>query len=252
MTKTQRWLLASGLTAASFLAGYGIRAYAEGAPKQEPLFYSGVLEVDGEPAEGPHDLTLSIHDAVTGGNQLCMSEYVGAEVDRGHFRVALPDTCVTALRQHRETYLQVGITGPDKDKYNMPRVKLGAVPYALEADRAATAQRASSAATADSAAAGANNFRVNGDATVTGTLRVGTRVVTTCIPGSEGIVDCNCAPGEVAISGGGFGGNGHMLSESRQVQNPNGTTGWRVACANANGSRLGCAQPHAICVRLGN
>lgn len=251
MTNTQRVAVAITAACACVAAGYGLRAYAEGAPTEQPLFYSGILEREGVPAEGGHDLAFALYDAATGGTQLCAGEQRQVELVQGHFRVAWPAACVTALREHRETYLELSVKGEDETPHSLPRVKVGAVPYALEADRALSANRANSAAKADTASAGAANFRVAGDATVTGLLRVGARISNDCEYGLDGVADCACAAGELAISGGAYAGPGNMLSESRHLPLDDGTSAWRVACAQPNGTRIGCGSPHAICVRLG-
>jgi hypothetical protein len=243
MTRTEKVSLICALLG-TFVAGYGVRAYAEGGPQQKPLFYAGTLSVEGRLVTGPHAVELALYDALAGGSALCLSQTPVAEVTNGHFRVELSDACVTTLRAKPDTFMQVTFTGEDDVVHTMTRVKVGSVPYALEADHAVSASRAASASKADSASAG--------DATVSGVLHVGARVVSDCEVAGGGYTDCACADGELAISGGAYAAIGDFITESRHVAASGGEpSAWRVACAHANGARAACASPHAICVRLG-
>ena len=55
---TKRILIAVSACAVTFIGGYGVRVLAEGAPAEQPLFYSGVLESDGSLASGEHTITI--------------------------------------------------------------------------------------------------------------------------------------------------------------------------------------------------
>ncbi|MBI5610073.1 MAG: hypothetical protein HY902_14455 [Deltaproteobacteria bacterium] len=146
--------LAAALLLAAVASGIGIdRALATGAPTQAPLTYAGTLtDQDGKPYASAQDVTLKLYDAVSGGTQKCAAGTVQAEANTGNFQVTLPPDCVQAVRDQSElwTELTVGAT-----KTVLPRTKLGAVPYALEAD---TAKVAGSAA----AASGALKTQVDG------------------------------------------------------------------------------------------
>src|SRR4051812_7123921 len=121
------------------VAGYGVRVYAEGGPRDKPMFYAGTLSVEGAPANGPHAISLSLHEAAEGGSALCSSQTPAADVMHGHFRVELSDACVATLRAKPDTFMEVSFTGDDDVTHTLTRVKVGAVPYALEADHAVSA-----------------------------------------------------------------------------------------------------------------
>lgn len=151
---TRNATLAAALLLAAIASGIGIgRAVATGAPTQAPLTYAGTLtDQDGKPYATAQDVTLKVFDAASGGTAKCTANTVQAEAATGNFQVTLPADCVQAVRDQSElwTELTVGAT-----KTVLPRTKLGAVPYALEAD---TAKVAGSAA----AASGALKMQVEG------------------------------------------------------------------------------------------
>lgn len=137
-------LSAVGAGVATFLGGYGVRVLAEGAPAEQPLFYSGVLEVDGELASGEHTIALELYDAASGGEQGCAIERT-AEVSAGRFRIDASE-CADALRGTADVWVAVSFTDADGVERTIPgRSKVGAVPYALEADNAKTASAAGAA-----------------------------------------------------------------------------------------------------------
>jgi hypothetical protein len=125
------------------LAGYSLRVFAEGAPTMQPLFYSGTLEVDGRPASGPFTGVLSLHDAASGGTELCSTEQAVA-VDAGRFRMDV-SPCVAAVRANPDVWLSVQFTDPDGVTRSIERSKVGAMPYALEAQHAVSASTAEGA-----------------------------------------------------------------------------------------------------------
>ena len=131
----------------ALLAGYGLRVLAEGAPTRKPLFYAGTLEANGKPANGPHTISLVLFDADTGGAQLCLSETPNAPVENGRFRVEVSAACVAELKAQPDVWVALKFTGPDGVPHELPvRTKIGAVPFALEAQHAVAASVASGAA----------------------------------------------------------------------------------------------------------
>lgn len=141
---TRNATLAVALLLAAIASGIGIgRAVATGAPTQAPLTYAGTLtDQDGKPYATAQDVTLKVFDAASGGTAKCTANTVQAEAATGNFQVTLPADCVQAVRDQSElwTELTVGAT-----KTVLPRTKLGAVPYALEADTAKVAGSAAAA-----------------------------------------------------------------------------------------------------------
>jgi len=140
MTKRRGVLLvlATSLFACAFAAGYRAHVLAEGAPTQQPLFYSGTLEVSGAPASGEYTVTMTLHDTATGGNELCGTESK-AMVEGGRFRIDASD-CREAVADEPDSWIAVSFTGSDGVEHAIPgRAKVGAVPYALQADHAVSA-----------------------------------------------------------------------------------------------------------------
>jgi len=122
------------------VAGYGLRAHAEGAPTKQPLFYAGILEEGGKLASGPHTITLTLFATETAGGALCISETAGAPVDDGRFRVEVSADCVDAMKAQPDTWVALRFTGSDGVPHELPqRSKVGAVPYSLEAQHAVNA-----------------------------------------------------------------------------------------------------------------
>lgn len=139
--------------------GYGLRVYAEGAPTTKPLFYAGTLEQNGKLATGPHTVALSLFDAEAAGRQLCTSTTPNTPVEGGRFRVELSAECVAAMKVQPDVWATLRFTGPDGVVHELPgRSKVGAVPYALEAQHAVSASVATGGLAAQMVPAGAVMF----------------------------------------------------------------------------------------------
>jgi hypothetical protein len=230
--------LALVLVACAATFGYWLRgARAAGVPPAQALTYSGVLtDAAGVPAAGMKNVQVSLYDKAADGTLQCSAGPQAVTLVAGGFQVVLPDTCVTAVHANPDLWAELFVDGT-----SLGRNRVGAVPYAIESDRAASASGAFTVP---------GDLKVAGNAAVAGTLSVGFRVVTdatSCVFNSGNIVtDCTCAPNEVAIGGGGFGGGTTMLQESRNFA----PRVWRVACANPAGTRVQCGEPQVICARL--
>jgi hypothetical protein len=136
-TKLWPGLFVAGL---GLCAGYALHAGAEGAPGEAPLFYSGTLEAEGQLAEGPYAITLTLFGADKDGDALCTSEAAEVPVQQGRFRLEVSDECVAAFRGNADLWLALKFTGADGVPHELPgRSKVGAVPYALEAQHAVAA-----------------------------------------------------------------------------------------------------------------
>ena len=130
--------LATATLAGAFVAGYRAHVLAEGAPTMQPLFYSGTLEVDGALASGEYTVVMTLHDDATAGNELCGVESK-TTVEGGRFRIDASD-CAAAVAGEPDAWVQVVFTGGDGVEHVLPeRAKIGAVPYALEAQHAVSA-----------------------------------------------------------------------------------------------------------------
>ncbi len=124
--------------------GYRLRVFAEGAPEDPSLFYSGTLEQEGEPANGDFTINLALYSAARGGNELCRVESEAA-VENGRFRIDATD-CEGAVRDNANTWVEVAFSGEDGVEQRIEgRSKLGAVPYAIEAAHAVSASSAEDA-----------------------------------------------------------------------------------------------------------
>ncbi len=113
------------------------RARADGAPTISPLHYGGVLEDGGRPVEGMRNVTVRLWDMAMGGTATCTTVAPNTPFAAGRFRVELDAACTGAVRANPNLWAEVLV-----DSTTFPRQKLAAVPYALEASRAAGASGA--------------------------------------------------------------------------------------------------------------
>jgi hypothetical protein len=120
--------------------GYAIRAAASGIPSTNALSYAGVLEDATGPISGSHNVQVIFYDAATAGNNLCQSTTAALSITNGHFSVQLPDACATAVGANPNVWVDVLVDGSDTG-----RTKIGAVPYALEANHSVSATTAQGA-----------------------------------------------------------------------------------------------------------
>jgi hypothetical protein len=125
--------LGAGFALAALAAG---RADAEGIPSAPALFYAGTLLEKGVPFTGKKNLRVSLWTAEQAGSELCEQGPEEVSLDTGRFRIAL-DECLDAVRSNPNLWVQV-----DVGANSFPRRKLGAVPYAVEAERASQASGA--------------------------------------------------------------------------------------------------------------
>ncbi len=118
--------------------GYGLRAFASGTPSTNALSYAGVLEDATGPITGSHNIQVIFYDAATAGNELCQSPPATAVgVVNGHFSLSLPDSCTAAVAAGPNVWVDVLVDGSDTG-----RAKIGAVPYAIEANHTPNADNA--------------------------------------------------------------------------------------------------------------
>jgi hypothetical protein len=137
-------VLVVGLVAGGYSLG---RVMAGGAPTMQPLFYAGTLEEGGTLPTGPRTITLALHDAPEAGRQLCTSSTEKVPVEVGRFRLELSPECVAALAATPDAWMALSFKDASGIPHDLPgRTKVGAVPYALEANHALAANQASAAA----------------------------------------------------------------------------------------------------------
>ena len=134
-------------TAATLLLTAGVwlgTALATGVPTESPLTWAGVItDKSGKPYPNTVDVSVAFYSQASGGTAVCQSGAVKAEAGSGRFSVTLPKDCATAVHGNANLWSEV-TAGPNKEA--LPRMKVGAVPYALEAQNAVAASVASSAA----------------------------------------------------------------------------------------------------------
>ncbi len=133
--------IAAGLTTLGALAGFGVKALADGIPSPNPLYYSGTLTEAGQVVDGTRAITIDLWpDATTAGMPLCQTVASTTQVVGGRFRIALDSSCKAAINQNSGAYVEV-IDGAT----SLGRASMGAVPYAVEADHAVNATNATNA-----------------------------------------------------------------------------------------------------------
>jgi hypothetical protein len=121
-------------SAATLLA---VRARAAGIPAANALTYTGYLETpDGKPIGDAVKVTINVWDAAKEGTKVCEADAAKLTPVAGRFQVPLPD-CQEAVGQSPELWLEAVIDGT-----SLGRTKLGVVPYAVEANHAATVDAA--------------------------------------------------------------------------------------------------------------
>ena len=103
-------------------------------PSSQPLYFAGALTDGGVPVSGTRDVTLRLRDATD--VVRCETIVSDVRVTAGRFRVPLQDPeCTQAVAAEPDLWLQAEVGGVEL----LPRTKVGAVPYALEAGRASEA-----------------------------------------------------------------------------------------------------------------
>jgi hypothetical protein len=137
---TVRKAIVAALLSIGALAGYGLHAYAEGAPTTQPVWYAGTVSNDAGPLTGNHQAWVRLYSQPSGSMAaLCSTGPTTVPFEKGRFRVALSDACVDIMHKNPDVFVEVSI---DDDTKPFPRSKVGAVPYALEAQHAVAASDA--------------------------------------------------------------------------------------------------------------
>jgi microcystin-dependent protein len=135
--RNKRWwvsglslVLASGVT-----IGYvGERARANGIPSTKALIYSGELrDATGASLTGTKSIQVVLGDAASGPASQQCGDATPSQVPLvvGSFQVTLPDSCKALVQSTPDLWAEVFVDGA-----SLGRSKLGAAPYAVEAERA--------------------------------------------------------------------------------------------------------------------
>lgn len=142
MTTKNRLLTAGTAVGLAVLAAAGIGyrvggARAEGVPATQPLTYTGMLEESGIPVTGERFIFVSLwKDAAStdAASRACNTVTTSkTAVAAGWFTVDLDPTCTAAVNANPDLWVEVLVEGQP-----LPRTKLKAVPYALQAGHAMT------------------------------------------------------------------------------------------------------------------
>ena len=143
-TNRARWIVAGaigGALVATVATWQARTALAEGAPTTNPLYFAGMLTEDGVPVDATRDITVALYSVSEGGAPECSWTQAEVLVVQGRFRVNLQDAaCAAAVAQYPDLWVQVLV-----GDVPLPRTKLGAVPYASEANHAVEATSATAA-----------------------------------------------------------------------------------------------------------
>lgn len=115
-------------------------AQADGVPQTQPLTYAGtLLDAAGNPATGNVNLDLNLHTTASGGSPVCTtSGTFNLTTTKGRFQMVLDAACTTAVHATPDLFVDLKVNGAS---IFTTRPKLGAVPYALEADTSRVAGR---------------------------------------------------------------------------------------------------------------
>jgi len=250
-------------TATALVGGLIGYAVAEGAPTTEPLFYGGlVTSKDGAPLEAAHAVSLRLFAAETGESALCSTPELAAQFKAGRFRVALPSGdkgCAKAVANNADSWVELSVDGTA-----FPRSKVGAVPYAIEADHAkaassVTGPQADTLTKLSSSVAALQTSAGNGSLPATSMLAYRFVAVGS---GCDWLPDfaatrCTCEPGEIIVSPGAWGGPKGVLSASRFERSPNETATdrerariWTFSCLSLTGEPIQCIGVQALCIKV--
>jgi hypothetical protein len=235
--RTITFALFGALSLGSALTLIVERVRAAGIPTSQALTYSGHLtKADGTKVNQMTSIALALFAQASGGDAICEAGGARVAVEDGDFQLPLPEACTAAVSANPDLWVDVVVEG-----VSVGRTKLGAVPYAIEADHAANAERAAYADIAGSAT-------LSGIASAVATEALFT--ITDCTYG-DGHTDCRC-PENGAVLGGGacssfdcVGETGVALSSA-----PADRRTWRIQCKNQAGAALECTDAYATCLRV--
>jgi hypothetical protein len=257
-------LLLVSATALCFgaMLGYELHVAAEGAPTAQPLFYAGTLSSkQGEPLDGTHPVQVSLFSAVTGGSALCTTSMLQVPVTAGRFRVELPSGskgCREAVANNPDTWAELTVDGT-----TFPRTKVGAVPYAIEADHAKSAASVTGGQadtltqlSATVASLQASMATMTPPATAKPIKARIIKAAPDCIfTASTNSTVCTCAVGEIIVGAGAWAGiNGAINASGHQdrgdANDADRKRSWTLSCATLDGEPVQCAYVQATCLSI--
>lgn len=136
---------AAAIVAAAFVGG---RAWAGGIPAAGALTYSGLLQdATGAALTGTQYVEVKFWNdtaASAAANLLCdTGTPTGIGLVNGRFSIALPDACTTKVGSNAGIWAEVIVGATANAAGSLGRAKIGAVPFAVEANHAVSADSAS-------------------------------------------------------------------------------------------------------------
>ncbi len=138
MTRSKRGaaVAAGTLAVVAVVAAYRAgRAHADDIPATPSMYYGVTLENAGAPVNDTRTLRVKFFSAATAGTMNCDSGSVDVVLSNGHGRVPLGADCVAAVHTSPEQWVEVSVNTVVVGG----RSRLGAVPFAVEAQRAVSA-----------------------------------------------------------------------------------------------------------------
>ena len=131
-TRNRAVTVALSCVVSALLGIFAHRVFAVGIPAVNTLTYTGVLEdTNGVALTGSRNIQLQVWNAATEGAIQCATTSSVTALVGGRFHVPLPSTCVDAVKKNADLWVEVLVDGA-----SLGRSKLGAVPYAVEAQQA--------------------------------------------------------------------------------------------------------------------
>lgn len=215
---------------------------ATGFPTENTaLHYSGVLtDSTGAPLNTTATISVRLFDAALNGEVQCsatQSNVPLGETD-GQFRIALPATCVEAIRDVGDLWAEVSVGAT-----TLPRQKLGAVPFAVSASEAQHAETADAAEIATTVApSGVPTAAIQDGAVNSAKLAPSVMADLDAIRGRLGALEDRQRPGGLAYSahavwkGSGPATNGRILVTTSQGVNLTGYRAAKYICEQTLGS----------------
>jgi len=112
-------------------------ARAQGIPSTDPLVYRGTLDESAGPVTDPA-VAFTLRLLTPSGTAACSTTQT-RPVAAGAFELTLPADCVQAVRANRDLSAELTVTRTGSAPTTHGPVRLTAVPYAVEAERAGSA-----------------------------------------------------------------------------------------------------------------
>jgi len=148
--RVSRMVVVSGLGLVAVGAVlWAVGARAAGIPAANALTYTGYLETPaGDPVTAEVSVSVALWSAASAGSKACEAATEKVTPVSGRFQITLPEPCTAAVKARPDLWLETTVDGAA-----LGRTKLGAVPYAIEAGHATSADTATTATSATKAEA---------------------------------------------------------------------------------------------------